>query len=76
MTDNELYRCPLCGVIFKGASHDCKYKFTTTQEFDAKNWVVSEEIQAQMPIETKTIFQMNMFELAWHKFKKLFNGGK
>jgi hypothetical protein len=33
---------------------------------------VSEEIQSKMPTETKAVFQMNAFELAWREFKKLF----
>jgi NMD protein affecting ribosome stability and mRNA decay len=70
--DIQIYRCPLCGVVFKGAAHACKYKFTIDQELAAKTWSISEETQDKMPTETKVVFQMNMFELAWHEFKKMF----
>jgi len=37
-----------------------------------ETFTVSEETQSKMPTEEKNIFQMNIFELDWHNFKKIF----
>ena len=39
---------------------------------NCKEWYVSPEIQAKMPIKSKTFIQKNMFEIAWEEFKKSF----
>jgi len=60
------------------ASFDPMYNENYAQNFenfvrdDEQTFIVSPDIQAKMPTQSKTFIQKNGFEIMWEEFKKLF----